>query len=342
MDIEKFKDEIENEQEGQNFFAQFSESYRIKDDVEYPEPEFLFNFRGVNTIPKGNIIAISAKWKNGKTFFCDCLAAIFLGSERFPLCHTLSTDGKVIFFDTEQAISDTARVRNVIKSMIPEENTDRLEVYCLRNATIDSTENEISRFEFIKKTVEIKKPVLIIIDGIADLIYNYNDVVESQSIVNNLASMANEYNCAIITVMHQNKGKGDSSMKGHIGTMLYQKCSDTFNVCKLSGIFVASHSVSRHKISGDFVFQLDHNGVPIDGTEALLNAEENEKMSKEESLKNKFVQIYNEDKELTSKILYDRIQNKLAISLSHAYRLVKEAIEAGFIVKDKHNYKLKI
>ncbi len=82
-------------------------------------------------------------------------------------------------------MSDTARIRKTIKAMTPQERHGDLDVYCLRNAEIDTDEDDnkrISRFDFIKHSIEHDHPDLVIIDGIADLIYNYNDVIESQDV----------------------------------------------------------------------------------------------------------------------------------------------------------------
>ena len=223
--------------------------YAIKDGIDYPDPEYLISIGGVPTMPKGNLVALSAKWKNGKTFFCDILSAIFLGRPSLGLR------------------MDTARIRKIIKAMTPEERHGDLEVYCLRNADIEVDEDDderISRFDFIKHCIEDGSPDLVVIDGVADLIYNYNDVNESQEVVNKLAAIANEHNCCIVAVMHQNKGRQDKNMKGHLGTMLYQKCSDMFNVEKCGNIFVVSHPVSRHRSCEGIAFKLDANAVPMD------------------------------------------------------------------------------
>ncbi len=210
-----------------NEFSNIKEKFVIDGNADYPEPEYLIRIGDVPTLPKGNLVAVSAKWKNGKTFFCDILSAIFLGSDTFTNCESLVKQGKVRFIDTEQAKNDTARILKTIRSMTPEDRHGDIEVSCLRDADID-TGNEsdgISRYEFVQQTIEIEHPDLVIIDGIADLIYNYNDVFESQQMVNQLATLANKNNCCIVVVMHQNKGSHDKMMKGHIGTMLYQKCS---------------------------------------------------------------------------------------------------------------------
>ena len=205
-------------------FTNIKEKYVIDGNIDYPEPDYLIRIGDVPTLPKGNLVAVSAKWKNGKTFFCDILSAIFLGSDVFPNCESLNKQGKVRFIDTEQARNDTARILKTIRAMIPEERKDDIEVSCLRDADICSyndDSDEVSRYEFVRRSIEIERPDLVIVDGIADLIYNYNEVTESQDMVNKLATLANKHNCCIVVVMHQNKGSHDKMMKGHIGTMLY-------------------------------------------------------------------------------------------------------------------------
>lgn len=261
---EETRERLANPQE--TFLEKKQKEYAIDDNIEYPDPDYLIEMGGTPTLPKGNLVALSAKWKNGKTFFCDIISAIYLGSDRFAGCRSRHEGGKVVFFDTEQAISDTARIRKTIKAMISEQRHNDLAVYCLRNAGINNEgdSNEISRFDFISQTIAHNRPDLVIIDGIADLIYNYNDVIESQGVVNKLAAIANENDCCIVVVMHQNKGSHDKNMKGHLGTLLYQKCSDEFTVEKHDSVFVVSHAISRHKQGGDICFKINDDAVPMD------------------------------------------------------------------------------
>ena len=223
---ERWQDRLLAEERAKKEFTSIKEKYVIDGNVDYPEPEYLIRIGDVPTLPKGNLVAVSAKWKNGKTFFCDILSAIFLGSSTFINCENLIKQGKVRFIDTEQSRNDTARILKTIRAIIPEDRHDDIEVSCLRDADIDSYNQgngDVSRYEFVRQSIEIERPDLVIVDGIADLIYNYNDVTESQDMVNKLAALANKHNCCIVVVMHQNKGSHDKMMKGHIGTMLYSQ-----------------------------------------------------------------------------------------------------------------------
>ena len=331
---------------GETFIEKKKREFAIDASIDYPDPEYLIEMGGVPTLPKGNLVALSAKWKNGKTFFCDILSAIFLGSDRFKGCRPIANGGKVQFFDTEQAVSDTARILKTIHAMIGRQRHDDVTVYCLRNAGIDigdCASDEISRFDFISQTIAHDRPDLVIIDGIADLIYNYNDVIESQEVVNKLAAIANENNCCIVVVMHQNKGSRDKNMKGHLGTMLFQKCSDVFNIEKCGSIFVVSHAVSRHKNCGDFVFKLDEDAIPLDGTsdrqqqlEVRRNDERNKMIGQ--------ISLCLEDATVALKRsdIINLIKEKLELGTTRAYQLFNEAITAGVLAtNDKKHYFLK-
>lgn len=333
--LDKIKNEIESPvDEVNNEYLERKDDFVIKDDVDYPDPDYLIEIKGVPTLPKGNIVALSAKWKNGKTFFCDILSAVFLGTNNFPGMQSRKTEGKVQIFDTEQAMSDTARIRNIIKELTSEKRNDDFEVFCMRNALIDKfndDDKEVSRYDFISKAIEHDHPDLVIIDGIADLIYNYNDVIESQLVVNNLASLANRMDCCIVVVMHQNKSKTDKTMKGHLGTMLFQKCSDVFNVEKVSSVFVVTHSVSRHRSCDDVVFKIDLNGIPVDASSDIQMIKENEERSEAEHYKSIVERILMPGEDLKRSVIVDRICSVMGVSTSYGYRKFKELTTRGLI-----------
>ncbi len=325
-------------------FDAIKKDFIIDDNVDYPEPEYLIRLGEVPTLPKGNLVALSAKWKNGKTFFCDILAAIFLDSTAFHNCESLVKQGKVLFFDTEQAVSDTARIRKTIKQLTPHERHKDLDVYCLRNASIDSEEDgeTISRYEFIVRAIEHEHPDLVIIDGIADLIYNYNDVYESQAMVNKLAAVASKHNCCIVVVMHQNKGRQDTNMKGHLGTMLYQKGSDEFIVEKQGPLFVVTHNVSRHRRGDGLVFKLDANAVPMDAAADRQLQVEIERQQDKAKLHEQISLCF---EDATAKLkcseIVKMIQEKMGFANRKRYEMFNQAVRLGILkTEDNRHYSL--
>lgn len=337
--------ELSPEERNANEYHELKKNFVIDSNVEYPDPEYLIEIGGVPTMPKGNLVALSAKWKNGKTFFCDILTAIYLGCDQFANCRSRSAQGRVLFFDTEQARSDTARIHKTIEAMTPEQRHNDYEVFCLREAVIDTDMDEnsvVSRFEFIKRSISQEHPDLVIIDGIADLIYNYNDVIESQSIVNELAAIANRHNCCIVVVMHQNKGAKDKNMKGHLGTMLFQKCSDVFNVEKCGSVFVASHAVSRHRNCEDISFKLDANAVPMDAVADRQLQVEMERQQSQAKLYDQIALCF-EDATVALKRsdIVKMIQEKSGYANRKSYEMFNQAVELGILkTEDNRHYAL--
>ena len=333
---------LEQEAAAASEFSNFKEKYVIDGSIDYPDPEYLIQIGGVGTLPKGNLVAVSAKWKNGKTFFCDILSAIFLGSDIYAHCGNLLEHGKVSFFDTEQAKNDTARILKTIWAITPEERHRDIEVSCLRDAdiAIDDESEEISRYEFVRRSIELEHPDLVIIDGIADLIYNYNDVIESQLMVNNLATLANKHNCCIVVVMHQNKGSRDKNMKGHLGTMLYQKCSDVFNVEKHGNLFVVSHTVSRHRNCEDISFKLDENAVPMDAAaERQLQVEMKRQQDKAKFHEQIALCFEDATAGLKCSDIVKMIQEKFGYANRKSYEMFHQAVGLGILkTTDNRHY----
>ena len=309
----------------------------IDDNVDYPDPEYLIEIGGVPTMPKGNLVALSAKWKNGKTFFCDILTAIFLGCDQFAACRSRQATGRVLFFDTEQARSDTSRIRKTIKSMTPKNRHGDFRVLCLREVAIDRDMDRtatISRFDVINRGIEHEHPDLVIIDGIADLIYNHNDVIESQDVVNKLASLASQHNCCIVVVMHQNKGQKDKNMKGHLGTMLFQKCSDVFNVEKCGSVFVASHAVSRHRNCEDIAFKLDANAVPMDAAaDRQLQVELNRQQAESKLREMLACAVPEDGTPVKRSEATKRLVENYPFKRAKAYHLLNDFIKRGWLVE---------
>lgn len=325
-------------------YNEMVKGFVIDRNTEYPDPEYLIEFGGAPSVPKGNLVAVSAKWKNGKTFFCDILAAVFLGSDHFAGCRGLTDKGRVLFYDTEQAESDTARIRKTIDAMIPEHRHDDIRVFCLRDAPIDRDDRggKPSRFELIKSGIEHEHPDLVIVDGIADLIYNYNDVVESQDVVNELAALANRHNCAIVVVMHQNKGAKDRNMKGHLGTMLNQKGSDEFSVEKHGTLFVVSHVMSRHRQGDGLVFKLDANAVPMDAAADRQRQKELEHQQAVAKMRDQLALCMEDGAdEIKKSELAKLIIEKLGYSQAQAYNIIKEAEKLNVLIyNDKRHCRL--
>lgn len=235
------------------------DEYEIDITEDYPEPSYTIRLNGRGTLPRGDIQAVKAKSKNGKSFLCAIFAASVLGCREFQF-EPEEDNAKVLYFDTEQNRRNTAALARRVYSLMgwsEEHNNNRFKAYSLRSAEISERLPII-----IRETIE-ETPTMAIIDGIADLLEDFNDVGQSSKIINTLMRLSAENEVAIINVLHTNKRKDDSDMKGHLGTLLLQKASDVFEVKKNDDTFNVTESDCRNLEIPDFSFSIGANGVPI-------------------------------------------------------------------------------
>ena len=122
------------------------------------------------------------------------------------------------------------------------------------------------RMRIINREAKRLRPTLVIIDGVADVCENFNDVSESGETINVLMRISAELNCHILCVLHENKSKDDEGMKGHLGTLLLQKASDVWQVKKDGDVFTATQTDTRNQPCDPVPFKLDENGVPVKAT----------------------------------------------------------------------------
>lgn len=234
------------------------DEYEICLQEKLTEPIFTVVSLGAGAFPLGDIQAFKAKSKSGKTYAASIIAAVILGVDFGALKAGLS-NARVLIFDTEQNKLNTAKVMRRIHTLLGwslDENTDRLHVYSLRRMDLNI------RREYIAAKVEQLKPTAVIIDGIADLLLNFNDIEESSQVIDWLMKLSADNNCAVITVLHENKAKDDTGMKGHLGTLLLQKSSDVFQCSKANGVFTVTETDSRNLPIEDFSFVIDGHGIP--------------------------------------------------------------------------------
>ena len=239
-----------------------TDDYFIDITKNYPEPPFLFYKDSVGFMPCGDISAVKAKSKNGKSHFCAILAAALLGGRTFDV-GTQEQTHSILWCDTEQAIYNTAKLLRKIYALagLPTDRQDnRIKVIYLRPKTPKE------RMRIISREAKRLRPTLVIIDGVADVCENFNDVTESGDTINELMRISAEYNCHILCVLHENKSKDDEGMKGHLGTLLLQKASDVWQVKKDGDVFTATQTDTRNQPCDPITFRLDENGVPVKAT----------------------------------------------------------------------------
>lgn len=299
------------------------DEYEIDLSAEYPEPKFTLKLSGVGTLPRGDIQAIKAKSKNGKSFLCSVFIASLFGCKDFGF-ETTESNPVALYFDTEQNQRNTARLAARVHSLMgwnTKKNRKGFHAYTLR------TMETGGRLPFIKGKIAEKKPVIAFVDGIADLIDNFNDVEQSARLINDLMKLSGENDCCVCCVLHTNKAKDDSGMKGHLGTMLLQKASDVFEVRKNGDTFSVTESDCRNQPVDDFAFVIDGQGIPRP-TAMQKDIRQQERV---EGIKRKLNEVFANAGELSFTDFLESYKLVAVVSESTAKRAIREAKELGLI-----------
>lgn len=297
-----------------------------------PGPTFLLSQDGVGFMPRGDLQAIKAKSKSGKSLLSAVLAASVLGCAAFGISSCCGQDG-VVYFDTEQHPRSTMRLVRRIHAMLgwhTDRNNPRLAAYCLRAMPM------AERLPFIRRTVERARPAAVFIDGVADLLADFNEVGQSTALIGELMRLSAGADCAVCCVLHTNKGDGDHGMKGHLGTLLLQKASEVFEVTRRADDFVVEQTDCRNRPVAPFAFSITDSGVimPVEMGRGQAAAE-----VRAARLTAVMRESFGPNPELTYGELCEAVAVHAAVSGRTAKRKVTEARAMGILAVDRHTEK---
>ena len=141
-------------------------------------------------------------------------------------------------------------------------------------------------------------PDIVFIDGVRDIIGDFNDNAASSQLVQELMATAEKHHICIWNVLHMNPRPGnddESKMRGHLGTELGNKVTDTLvSIKKKQGsqvTFTVKQLDARGKDLEDWQFEVTEQagalGIPriIAGGSAPTKKEEIQPHSRDDILK---------------------------------------------------------
>jgi len=247
------------------------EAFRITPLKELPPVEFLFRLQGRPCFARGELTGLSGKAKSGKTFVCSILMALCFRNEVLSLQRIEPTRLHVMWYDTEQSDESTkdilcqriCQMTGIQQDQFPSEQFD---VFNVRQKPVNE------RLPSLEVAVRYRKPDLVILDGLRDLVSDINDGVIAQNVMERLMHLASEYHCCIVCVLHQNKSIEDHNPRGWIGTELKHKAFEMYECAKSSErIFTWSQTDTRkYDIPEGLSFAVGDDGIPYRCTEKQL------------------------------------------------------------------------
>lgn len=190
------------------------------------EPVALVERGSDEVLHLGDLQMIDGKSKSGKSSICTAIAAAVLGgrpSDCLGFAGTME-GSRVMWVDTEQHPRNTmVMARRVLRAagLPANANCPRFAVLSWRGKTPMEQERLLFR------TARQFQPQLIVLDGVTDIVGDFNDIERSTNIVTRLMGLAYELDASILSVLHTNPGGKGAEQKavGSLGSILYKKVS---------------------------------------------------------------------------------------------------------------------
>ena len=221
-------------------------------DEPYRPPRYTMERGGVPFADVGELHIISGKPGNGKTGLMSQLEAatlgrqfgntiarevghivrdaegnIVVGGDKRPTFAVRPT--RILHIDTEQGKDDTIAFKNRVISMsgvAAQEAKEHFFILRLRD-----TELAQDRWKKILKAIYVVQPTDIFLDGMLDIVEDYNDQKECQPIIRKCMMLATYYDTSLWAVLHENPMV--DKLVGTLGSITQRKVSEIFTVIKV-------------------------------------------------------------------------------------------------------------
>ena len=211
------------------------ENNRITSTKVLAPMEFLFSLFNEPCFPRRELVAFTGRAKSGKTFVMSMLMVLCVMAEVLSFRRLTESKLRLLWYDTEQSDNSTQDIlKNRIIPLYERVNKngapfpeDMFDIFNVRN--LDREKREA----YLIAAINYYKPDLVILDGIRDLVGDINDGTVAQELIEKLMHVAQEKDCCIVCVLHQNKSGESRDPRGWLGTELLNKAFDVFATEKL-------------------------------------------------------------------------------------------------------------
>jgi len=189
-------------------------------------------------LSRGNFMVLTGLPKVGKSLISSIIISSALSDlQLFRIKVNRNSDKDIIaLFDTEQGQNDLFNsVNRSFDLIMSETGATRKQLYYKLKSKINvfsmRQDDAVPILLMIESYLENHKTTgLIIIDGLLDLVYNYNDEKEAKMLINFLKRITQQYDIGVICVVHTGKTTGTTI--GHVGAFADRYCQSNIEVVK--------------------------------------------------------------------------------------------------------------
>ena len=332
----------------------------------YTPPRYTLQRGDVKFANVGDLHIISGKPGNGKTGLMTMLMAAILSGEYGKTRYALKAERPepiVLYVDTEQGKDDTIALKNrvcVMAGLDYKVAHNNFIVLRLRD-----TESEIDRWRKILKAIYMVKPTDIFLDGMLDLVKDYNDQVECQPIIRKSMMLATHYDTSLWMVLHENPMV--SKLVGTLGSIAQRKVAEIFSVVKIKQgdlkpnevnpsmpaiYFCVNQEKARGKDVDKWYYQFRAKdsgwGIPeeVEKPESLIDETGNIREPKtrvnpdldDRQLVQNAISVIKTDRNVSFSALRERIRQKMGIGSGPAGDYIHAAVKFGLLTLADNKY----
>ncbi len=192
-----------------------------------PAPDYLISIGGKGIALPGSIIGVYGPPKSRKSSLMGMIAGACLSKGGTYGNIESKIDGDILWFDTEQSDTEVQYFQNNIIKMAGTKDDDYIysKYYAMKLRQYDEPQRLAIVDRIITAPDVFNNVGLIVLDGIADLIYNVNEIEASKKLVTRLTYWADKLQVPLIVALHTNKDGKDAT--GSLGGFLNKKSSYT-------------------------------------------------------------------------------------------------------------------
>ena len=239
QEVDKFLQEVQWQD------ADISQNW-LDPSEQYVRPRYTLSYNGVPFAPLGGIHGLTGQPGHGKTFTFTQLMVAVLKGEFYGLHYELSHDipePKVLYIDTEMEKGNTQLVMLRVYEMMgwPKgSQQEQFKILWLREEV-----KAEDRWKKTLKAIKDMQPTVVFLDGLIDVVGDFNDNKECQLIIYQCMATASHYGISLWCLLHENPGS--TKMVGHAGSFLERKATDVLKTKKNKEGGVVSFEVSQSK-----------------------------------------------------------------------------------------------
>ena len=349
---------------GDDWFGAEVEADFLDFTEPYTPPRYTLQRGEVKFANVGDLHIISGKPGNGKTGLMTMLMAAILSGEYGKTQYALKAERPepiVLYVDTEQGKDDTIALKNRVCVMAGlDYKVAHKNFIVLR---LRDTESEIDRWRKILKAIYMVKPTDIFLDGMLDLVKDYNDQVECQPIIRKSMMLATHYDTSLWMVLHENPMV--SKLVGTLGSIAQRKVAEIFSVVKIKQgdlkpnevnpsmpaiYFCVNQEKARGKDVDKWYYQFRAKdsgwGIPeeVEKPDSLIDETGNIKPAKvnpdlyDRQLVQNAISVIKTDRNVSFSALRERIRQKMGIGSGPAGDYIHAAVKFGLLTLADNKY----